>query len=114
MALIKLNTGSIRLRFDEMYRLKSPGRWQEYPHFSAEEFVSLAMRAAFFSTGKHKIIIDPGPGVYIADYFPDYDFRGLVDIRLALKEEGIEPGEITDIFLSIFILTIAVEFFIKK
>ena len=100
MSLIKINTGYIRLRFDEMYRLKSPGRWQDYPHFSGEEMVNLAMRAAFFSSGKHKVIIDPGPGAYIADYFPDYDFRELIDIRLALKKVGIEPLEITDIFLT--------------
>jgi glyoxylase-like metal-dependent hydrolase (beta-lactamase superfamily II) len=100
MPLLKINTGFIRLRFDEMYRLKSPGRWQEYPHFSAEEMVSLSMRSVFFSSGEHKIIIDPGPGTYIADDFPDYDFHKLVDVRLALREGGINPNDITDIFLT--------------
>jgi glyoxylase-like metal-dependent hydrolase (beta-lactamase superfamily II) len=100
MELIRINTGSLRLDFNEMYRPKPPGSWLDFPSIDPKGSIMLAMRAVLFIYMDRKILIDPGPGYYIEEFFPGYKFQRLKNISEELQKMGLNPNDVTDIFLT--------------
>jgi len=101
MKLTTINTGFFKLDGGAMFGVVPKQLWQNLNPPDEKNLCTWAMRCLLIETGKRKILVDTGLGDKQGEKFrTHFQPHGEENLLRSLLEEGIQPEEITDVFLT--------------
>lgn len=101
MNLHVIDTGFFKLDGGAMFGVVPKSIWQKTNPANEQNLCNWAMRCLLIQDGNRSILIDNGLGTkQDAKFFSYYFLNGDATLQSSLHRAGLEPGDITDMFLT--------------
>lgn len=101
MKISTLNTGFFKLDGGAMFGIVPRRLWEKLNPPDDNNLCTWALRCLLVQTGKRNILVDTGMGTKKGDKFLDFfNPHGEDTLHNSLKQHGLRPEDITDVFLT--------------
>ena len=102
MQIRAVGAGRFKLDGGAMFGVVPKRMWQRLNPADEENMCTWALRSMLIETGNRKILVDTGIGHKQGDRFRAHFYPHGKEIEASLQELGLQPEDITDVFLTHF------------